>query len=291
MDAIVGLGGAGCAVAESFKRYPQYKVYKIDSGLPEGEGVFSMPEQKTSEEYESSCPDMSDFFSDFSEGTNVTFILAGGGKIAGASLRILSQIRHCNLRLVYITPDIALMGGKKYILNRISFHVLQEYARSGLFDNISLVYNPSLEAVLGDLPVRGYYDALNDALVGTVHMVNVFSNTEPVFKNLAEAEEHHRICSYGVVNPENFEENLLFPLDNIREKVYYIGINKSSVEDGEFFKNLKSKMREKSQKENVKVSFQINETKYDEDYAYFIAFADEVQNENNLKKFLTQGQG
>tara|TARA_B100000900_G_scaffold328503_1_gene288779 strand:- start:1437 stop:2306 length:870 start_codon:yes stop_codon:yes gene_type:complete len=288
MDVVVGIGKAGCAVADSFAKYPQYQVYKIDTDLETSATEYAMPAQNTSEEYEANCPDMSEFFSDLEEDTNVTFVLAGGGKIAGCSLRVMEQVRHCKLNVLYLTPDIGLMGGKKYLLNRISFHVLQEYARSGLLNSMALIYNPSVEDVIGDVPVRDYYGHINDALVSSVHMINVFSNTSSVFENVSETEEHHRIFSYGIINPDTGEENLLFPLDNIREKVYYIGVNSEALEDGAYFKKLKNNMREKAKEDDVKISFQINETKYDQTYAYVVAYVDEPQTENNLKKCLTK---
>ena len=289
MDVVVGLGSAGCSVAEEFSKHPQYKIYKIDIDLehdPEN-GLYKMPDFPSSEEYEKGCPDLSEFFSSFDEDTNITFVMAGGGKIAGSSLQVLEKIKHCNINVLYITPDIGLLGGKKYILNRITFFVLQEYARSGLLNSVSLVYNPCVESVLGDVPVRGYYDKLNEVLVSTVHMVNVFMNTEAVFENMSETETHHRINSFGVINPETGEEKMLFPLNNVREKVYYMGINEKSLLDGSYFSKLKASMREKAEKEDVKISFQINETKYDENYVYFQAFTDEPQDEEKIKKFLT----
>ena len=290
MDVVIGLGKAGCAVADCFAEYPQYQIYKIDEGLESTDRVYSMPQRDTSEEYEANCPDLSGFFADLSEGTNVTFVLAGGGKIAGCSLRIMEQIKHCNPNVLYITPDVGLMGGKKYLLNRISFHVLQEYARSGLLGSMSLIYNPSVEKVVGDVPVRDYYAHLNAALVSSVHMINVFSNTPSVFENVSETEEHHRIFSYGIINPDSGEENLLFPLDKVKEKVYYIGVNSQSLEDGGYFKKLKNNMRERAEADDVKISFQINETKYEQTYAYVVAYVDDPQSENNLKNFLTNDQ-
>lgn len=287
MDAVVGLGAAGCAVAENFSKYPQYEVYKIDVGLKKAKRNFSMPLQDSTEKYESECPDMSDFFSAFDEGTNVTFILAGGGNIVGASLRILEKIKHCNLKILYITPDISLMGGRGYLLNRISFHILQEYARSGLFQEMALVYNPSVEDIIGDVPVKNYYENLNEVVTSTIHMVNVFSNSPAAFGKTAEPEEHHRICTYGIINSETGEEKMLFPLDNVREKVYYVGISKSALEDATYFKKLKSNMRKRAEEENVKVSFQINETNYDDSYVYYVAYADEPQSEEKLKNYLT----
>ena len=288
MDVVVGIGKAGCAIAGEFEKYPQYNVYKIDAGLEPGDRSFSIPEQNSSEEYEANCPDMSDFFSDFNEETNITFVLAGGGKVAGCSLRVMEQVKHCNINVLYLTPDVGLMGGKKYLLNRISFHVLQEYARSGLLNSMSLAYNPAIERVIGDVPVRDYYGYLNSTLVSSIHMVNVFSNTSSVFENVSETEDHHRIFSYGIINPDTGEENLLFPLDSIKEKVYYIGINSEALEDGAYFKKLKNSMREKAEADDVKISFQINETKYDQTYAYVVAYVDEPQTENNLKKYLTE---
>ena len=290
MDAIIGLGAAGVSVAEAFSKYPQYKIFKIDSGVEEADGLYSLKQCKTSEEYESSCPDMSEYFSELDEEANVIFVIGGGGKIAGASLRILEQLKHTNLNVLYVTPDLSMMGGKGYFLNRISYHVLQEYARSGMFNSIALLYNPSVEDVIGDVPVRGYFETLNETIASTIHMINVFKNTEAVMKNIGEREEHHRIFSYGVVHPETSEEKMFFPLDNIREKVYYIGINKSALDDGAYFKKLKKAMRERAEQEDVKISFQINETKYDNPYAYFVAYSDEIQQENNLKKYLTKSE-
>ena len=168
MDAVIGLGAAGCNIAEQFAKYPQYKVYKIDVGLEslndlsglvydevEDSNVktFSMPLQLTSEDYEKNCPSMKTFFEELKEGDNVLFVLAGGGKITGASLRILETIKDCNLSIMYVKPDLQLIGGKKYILDRISYYVLQEYARSGMFERMYLTYNPSVENATGDVAV------------------------------------------------------------------------------------------------------------------------------------------
>ena len=65
MDAVVGLGKAGCAVADTFSQYPQYEVYKIDSGIEESSKSFNLQEQPSSEEYERNCPDMASFFAEF----------------------------------------------------------------------------------------------------------------------------------------------------------------------------------------------------------------------------------
>ena len=296
MKVIVGLGEAGCNIADQFAKYPQYRVYKIDNGLESFKDLvvddlddpnrrvsnFNMPKQESSEAYEKHCPFMKGFFSDLTSSDDVLFIVGGGGNIAGASLRIMETIKDCKLSVMYIKPDLRLIGGKKYMLNRISFNILQEYARSGLFERIYLTYNPALEEAIGGAPVKGYFDKLNIILTSAVHTVNVFENTKPIFENKSATESHTRLSSYGIVDSETGKEKLFFPLDSIEEKCYYIGVNKEALEDDDFFKELKENMREKAEKEDVKISYIINESKFDYSYVYVLAHSSEIQTEDNI---------
>jgi dihydrofolate reductase len=298
MDAVIGLGAAGCNIADQFAKYPQYKVYKIDVGLEslndlsglvydEAEEsnvkTFSMPLQLTSEDYEKNCPPMKTFFEELKDGDNVLFVVAGGGKITGASLRVLETIKNCKLSVMYVKPDLQLIGGKKYILDRISYYVLQEYARSGMFERMYLTYNPSIENATGDVAIKGYFDELNKTIVSTHHMINIFNNTKPVFENKSDTEEHVRISTCGVVDPESGEERLFFPLENITDKTYYIAVNKEVLEDKTFFKELKENMKKKAEQQGVGISYVINETEYEDSYVYVVAHSDEPQGEDALK--------
>ena len=49
---IIGLGAAGCRIADCFSKYPQYNIYKVDVGL-KGDNCYSVPKCITAEEYES----------------------------------------------------------------------------------------------------------------------------------------------------------------------------------------------------------------------------------------------
>ena len=61
---VIGLGAAGCNIAEKFNEYPQYSVYKIDVGLKglKKNGIFDFPKQQEVEQYESNCPSFNNFF-------------------------------------------------------------------------------------------------------------------------------------------------------------------------------------------------------------------------------------
>ena len=115
-------------------------------------------------------------------------------------------------------------------------------------------------------------------------MINVFKNSPSEFENLSDPESHTRLSTYGVVDSDSGEEKLFFPLNNIKEKVYYIGVNEKSMNDGAFFKKLKENMKDKAEKEKVRISYTIHETKYEENYAYVVAHSDVIQGEEKLKK-------
>ena len=84
MDTIIGLGNAGCNIADKFTKYSQYSVYKLDVGLKRTKTTYPIRSYEKIEDYEEKCPTYRRFFKVI-EG-EVIFILAGGGKgIAGAA--------------------------------------------------------------------------------------------------------------------------------------------------------------------------------------------------------------
>ena len=52
METIIGLGNAGCAIADRFAQYPQYEVYKMDVGLKRTPRTYGLKNVTTPEEQE-----------------------------------------------------------------------------------------------------------------------------------------------------------------------------------------------------------------------------------------------
>jgi len=172
METIIGLGSAGCNIADAFAKYPQYKTLKFDVDLY-GEGCYFLPKYETPEEYEAHISDFTNVF-DRIEG-DVLLVLGGSGNVTGGALRLLEQLGGRRTNVLYIQPNIALLGERKRQQERLVYYVLQEYARSGLLKRLYLVSNSHLEEILGGVPVVGYYDKLNELIVSTIHMINVFN--------------------------------------------------------------------------------------------------------------------
>ena len=74
---VIGLGQAGCNIADMLSAYPQYKTYKIDVGI-EGTRCYDVKRQKGPEEYEKNVPSMKTFFRGIKGET--LFIVGGSGQ-------------------------------------------------------------------------------------------------------------------------------------------------------------------------------------------------------------------
>ena len=274
METIIGLGKGGCAIADRFTQYPQYEVYKMDVGLKRSPRTYGLKEAASPEEQEETLGSLKRFFKGVAG--DVLFIVGGSGIASGASLRILEQIKNCSLHILYIHSDPELLGETARLQQRVTFNVFQEYARSGIFERAILIDNSRLEDILGDVPIIGFYDRLNELIVPTMHMVNVLSHSNSVMDNISPPHQISRIVSYGLVNFETGEENLFFELDNVREKVYYYAINEEKLrEQGGIHKRVIAQVKENAK--NTKTTYGIYPTQYGEDYVYCVAYSSVVQ--------------
>ena len=271
MDTIIGLGSAGCNIAEQFKKYPQYKVYQIDAGIT-GENCFCLKEQICAEDYERNFSGLGTFLHGIDD--SVLFITSGGGTVSGAALQILKEIKNCEINVLYIKPSSSDLSEHGYLQERLVRNVFQEYARSGLFKTLYLVSNENLEEIIGDIPILEHYTKLNDYLVSMIHWINVFKNTDPVLDNFSEPKETARIATFGVLTLGDSEERSLYDLDNVTDRCYYYAINENVLKtDGKLLKNI----REQVTSSGLRASYEIHSTKYQNSFCYFVSYTNVIQ--------------
>lgn len=271
---ILGLGRAGCAIADCFGKFPQYNIYKVDTGI-KGPGCFHVTERTSHEEYEKKFPSLKTKLKGISGET--LFIVTGAGTISGGALRLLQQLENVELSVLYIEPDLSLLSETEKMQERIVKNVFQEYGRSGLFERVYLVSNPAIEACVGEVPISSYYDTLNQAIVNTLHMVNVFKNCEPLLGTFTQPAEIARISTVGVVDVEKNEEKWFYDLRSPRDVVYYYGINEEDLKnDSKLFKQITSYIKSMAV-DKVSVSYGVYETSYEQKYCYCIKHSSIVQ--------------
>jgi len=282
MKTIIGLGQAGCNIAEKFKKYPQYKVCKIDVGLEEEADSYAMKYQISPELYEFKCPSLKTFLKEVSN--NILFITSSGN-ISGASLRILKQLKDKadNIKVLYIKPDLSLLVETKKLQENLVFRVLQEYARSGVFERLYIIDNLKVASIVGDIPVREYFNHLNEVIVSTMHMINVFDNSKSVMDNFFPATETARIFTFGLIDLKEEEEKMFFNFDMPREKKYYYAYPEKIIEtDGTLMKKIKKYIKKNTEHDKIKIGYGIFSTDYEQPYAYCVSSSTLVQeNEKN----------
>lgn len=281
MISIIGIGNGASAIATKFSFIDNYQVYCLNDSIGTNtKNEYYIEAYDDPDEYEEHLPDLSNFFKGVRE--RVQVFITGASMSSNYALGILEQIKDREIDLFYIKPDTELLTGTPLLLDNVAFGVLQEYARSGLFKSITLISNLNLEQALGEIPIKTYYDVLNESIFSTVHYLNFFEFTEPEIGQVAPPADFNRIRAIGILNIENFEEKWLFNLDTPRELCYYICINKERLaSEGGLHKKLVDILKEKPKNAFRKLSYAIYETDH-EDFGFVTAHTNVIQQEKTL---------
>ena len=229
---------------------------------------------------------MNKLFSTISD--NIQFFVVGGSYSSNYTLGILQQIKDKKIDLIYIQPDTELLTGYPVLIENTTFGVLQEYARSGLVNSITLISNLSIEESLGDINIKNYYSSLNNFIFSAVHHLNYFVHSEPEIGQVSRPAEINRIRAVAGLNMKNIEEKWFFELDTPRELCYYLAINTERLEtEGGLHKKLVDILKQKPKNAFRKISYAIYETPY-KDFGFCVAHTNVVQTKKTLDK-LEQG--
>jgi len=275
---LLGIGTAGCNVVEQLSQYPAYECYYVSNEIQKtSKFKFRLPELEGPEDYEAMEMDKLHKWMDKIT-KNCTVFLCGASDSTGITLRALETLhkKGVKIEVVYFSPETEVLSDTKVLHERSVKGILQNFARSGLFEKICLVSNLRLEEIAGSTNVFDYYNQINHVFTSTYYMMDVFKNTKPVTSTFKRPRESCRITTIGLANMEN-SENLFFPLENEVEMVYYYGINEEKLRTEEnlfrtITNNIKSKITE-----DKKVSFGIYPTQYENDYIYVELFSPKIQ--------------
>jgi len=236
---------------------------------------FKLKEYDSPEEYERFIPNVNKFFENIDD--HVQIFIMGSSYSSNYSLGILEQIKDKKIDIFYIRPDSELMTGVPKLLDKAIFGILQEYARSGLFNSFTAISNTMVEKWIGDIPIKTYYDKINDSIFSTVHYINYFNHAEPEIGMAAKPIDINRIRSYGMVNPVNLEEKWLYELDMERDICYYLCINQERLEnEGGLHKKIVDMLKEKPHNAFRRISYAIYETEH-QDFGLCVAHTNAIQ--------------
>jgi hypothetical protein len=244
---ILGIGQAGCRIAKRFDNFPQYNTFFVDVENKENhENFFKVPVETSHEKYEENYKPF-----DFDLEGETTIILAGTGKISGIVLRLLQQLKDKKLNILYIRSDLSTASEKEILRDRVVFGVLQQYARSNLLSQLYIVSNASVESALEKISIPTYWQDINNVIISTYHMLNVFENTEPILSTFSDPGVTSKIATLGVVNYKTFNEKLFYDLQKPRLKKYYFGVSEKTLnEEKDLLHKIRDYVKNKPQLEN-----------------------------------------
>lgn len=271
---VIGLGNVGSKIATLFEKYPQYNVNKIanqDHG-----NTFLIKEQSHPEKYEALDPNLTAIVDKVED--EVLFIVCGASFTSALSLVVLEKLKDKQIDILYIKTDTEMVSQIKQLHEKVVFNVLQQKARSGAFRNVYIVSNQKVEEILGDLPIIGYWDKINDFIASTFHMVNLYTRLDPVMGGLETIPETCRISTIGVKEVSSGAEQNLYDLDAPRATRYMYAVNGERLKSSsDSLKKIKSELKNKIT-ENHSVSYGIYPTTYQVDYCWFIKSTSIIQN-------------
>ena len=277
MISIVGIGNGASEIAAKFEEYTQYNVYKLNDKIEKSSGKNRKLKRFNSpEEYEQNIPNLSKFFDKIDDRVQVFVI--GSSYSSNYTLGILEQIKDKKIDLFYIKPDTELLTGTPKLMENATFVVLQEYARSGVINSITIMFNKNIEEALGNVPIKKFHDSLNGAIASTLHYLNYFDHNEPEVGVMSTPAPTSRIRSIGMIDPVRIKEKWFFDLDMEREVCYYLCINKEKLEtDGSLHRKIVDILKEKPRNAFRKVSYAIYETPSGRDFGFCVAYTNAVQ--------------
>ena len=276
MISIIGLGNAASRIAEKFKATKNYNVYTLNSEVEKNSKYkFKLKSYETPEEYEQNIPNLKKFFSTTDE--QIQFFVVGSSFSSNYSLGALEQLKDKNVDVIYIQPDSELMTGVPKMLDKIVFSILQQYSRSGLLNSFTVLSNTMIEKSIGNIPIKTYYDKINESIFSTVHYVNYFNHAEPEIGMTSKPLDINRIRTLGLLNVKNLQEKWFYELDMERDICYYLCINKEKLEkEGGLHKKIVDLLKNKPKNAFRRISYAIYETEYD-DFGLCVAHTNAIQ--------------
>lgn len=262
---VIGVGKVGCGIADQFKQYPEYKVFRISSDLSVKNSLYIQPE-KNIEAYEKNFDDVeADLFCRrFKKSDSIIFVLQGGDPVTGITLSLLEKIKHTKVMVIYVKPDDDVVSVIQKRDDRIVYNVLQEYTRSGLLEKMLIIERSRVEDMIGDVPVSQYEKSIYHFISYIPAMINYFENAGSILETKLQPPNVCRIGTYGLASlDKNIDIKFLFPVENEKSAHFYFGIpDEMLATDNKLMQKIKSQVKRFS-KDEVDTGFSVHSTELD----------------------------
>ena len=155
------------------------------------------------------------------------------------------------------------------------FYVFQEYARSGLFENLFLVDRTTVESLMGEVSIQDHEKQFSYFVAYIFAMLNYFKNTDPVLSGETKKSDLSRISTLGICSLK-VKDNYLFPIDEAKETMFYYGVPGKDLDANTgLMREIKTHV--KSDNPGVSAGFSIIPTTLDDILIISVCYSSKVQ--------------
>ena len=282
MRSLIAIGEKATFFAEALKGYPEYTSYCFRHGHA-GE-CFSVPVFSKPERYEEPLEGVESFLKGCCE--DVTAIVSGDEVINLITLQVLENIKEKNIEIIFFKPEPELLGNTMKRVNHLTYNVLQEYTRSGLFKKMFIFDLAQVDQNIAHVALDSFEKNRMEFIAGHYHTLNWLQNTEEIAGSDIEHGAVNCIASISVSDLELSEIKKLNKLDFVRERVYYYGIPTKKVKEDAALRTKILEGYKNNLDENISSSFKIYSIPFKQELVYMVEYTSAVQNKD-LKKLLT----
>ena len=211
--------------------------------------------------------------------------------VAGVSLSLLYQAtQQGGVTVVLVRPDLGFCSTEQKMQSRVTWNVVQEYARSGKFEDLFLIDLVACEEMLPPYTIKTKDKVIGQLLMNFVHNYFYCKNSNAIVDKSIEHLETCKISTFGTVRKNNevkftFNTKTVERLATVQgqwteavfpaEANFYWFINMERLEnDVDIYKDINSILKQQTDYENL--GFLIFETET-EDFNFIVKKTSKVQ--------------
>lgn len=256
---VIGLGKVGCNIGLKFKG-AGYDFVAIDRTV--------VPDQTSPEAFERDFPEtkIKTLLKNIEE--PILLIVCGANLISAITLRVLELLKTKEVSVLYINPHSHQLTSVQRLNEKVVHNVLQQYARRGNFKMMYMIDNNLVEKYIGNIPIIGYFDKINDVIFQTIVVIFALIENGPIMGTNPAPIDVCRLATVGVVSPAN-EVALFNNIAQVRQLHYVFAINEERLKtDGTLLKAI----RDQVTSNKISTTYGIYPTNYENEYTYCIAY-------------------
>ena len=280
MISMIGIGTAGCNIAKLFLEHREYNVFLFSEEQEDTKTTRYLPKLHNPEDCEEFSFDFNTHKTIEEIQERIQVFLCGSSFSANYTLKILEQLKDRKIDIFYIRPDVDLLIGETKLQERAIFGILQQYARSGLFNTMTIISNPLVEKSIGQIPIKKYFETINKSIYYAIHYVNFFEHTDPIVGNLAKPSDVQKIRTIAALSVDELSEKWYYNLEHDRDVTYYLSISTNRLEtDGALHTMLVDNLKSKPRNAFKNVTYGIYESPYETDFGFCVAHTNYIQDQ------------